>query len=39
MYSLSFCCTFKAEYKLEQYLTFIKNPTQRKIFTKFRIYK
>ena len=28
---------FKTEYKLEQYLTFIKNPTQRKIFTKFRI--
>lgn len=34
---LSFYCSFKAEYKLEEYLTFIKNPLQRKIFTQFRI--
>lgn len=34
---LSFYCTFKKEYKLEEYLTFIKNPTQRKVFTQFRV--
>ena len=36
---LSFYSTFKTEYKLEQYLTFIKNPTQRKIFTNISNHK
>ena len=34
---LSFLCTFKSEYKMEQYLTTIKNPNIRKTFTQFRI--
>ena len=34
---LSFLCTFKNEYKMEQYLTTIKNPNIRKTFTQFRV--
>ena len=34
---LSFLCTFKNEYKMEQYLTTIKNPKIRKTFTQFRV--
>ncbi|CAB4024667.1 Hypothetical predicted protein, partial [Paramuricea clavata] len=34
---LSFYSTFKSEYKLEDYLTTIRNASQRKAVTKFRI--
>ena len=34
---LSFYCTFKEDYQLENYLTTIKNTNQRKTFTRFRI--
>ena len=34
---LSFYCKFKKKYELEQYLTTIKNPSQRRMLTKFRI--
>ena len=34
---LSFYCTFKEDYQLENYLTRIKNTNQRKTFTRFRI--
>ena len=34
---LSFYHTFKKEFKLEHYLTNIKNPSQRRIFTQFRL--
>ena len=34
---LTFFCTFKNEYKMEEYLSLIDNPTIRKTFSQFRI--
>ena len=34
---LSFLCTFKSEYKMEEYLKIIKNPNIRKTFTQCRV--
>ena len=34
---LSFFCTFKIEYKMEEYLSIIKNPTIRRTFSQYRV--
>ena len=34
---LSFLCTFKKDYKMEKYLTIIKNPNIRKVMSQFRV--
>jgi hypothetical protein len=34
---LSFFCTFKNEYKMEEYLSLIDNPTIRRTFSQYRV--
>ena len=36
-FKLSFCATFKKDYLLEDFLEVIKDPKQRRIYSKFRI--
>ena len=35
--TLSFFCTFKNEYKMEEYLSLIDNPTIRRTFSQYRV--